>query len=656
MSLLLLLGGGGVAGGTGAARPTVAVEVEFTAGVWTAISPYVNGGRTRAGKQYELDRNEAGEARLVLKNSDGRFDPTNTASPYWPNVKPMRRIRIRPTWAAQTYDLWRGYVERWPQAWEGHGRRGRTDLVAVDGLAVLALYTLQGVYTEEVLLDAPVAYYPLDEQEGATSFGSAAATPQPVALLRHSKYGAATVAAGADPVPAAATTTSVSFSAADGPNKKGSVLELARDGLGPYTNNQGATGWSVDLWFLAGNTTDPGYLWKQVARSGSGIFDNGGILLNSNGTLAVSPVDSGGTTSGAYDDGLPHHVALTFAADGKTWKCYIDGALVLSGVNAAAFASNLPYPGWTLVGGLLTATAWQQFIGTGAAVRISHVAMYATALTSTRVLAHYEAGATAFAGELSGARVGRILDYAGWADGRALDAGQTQMATFDSAGKTALAALQETVVAEYGNGWADGAGTLQFKSRHARYNPTVVATFGDPPGGVGEVPYAPEAAFDFDDTQIRNLWQVTIPGGLTVRAQDATSKQMPPAGFGPRSHDEDLPLQSANEATDRAAYGIYRYKDPHLRLERLPVNPGRSPSALWPVVLGAAFGQLWRVERDPPAAPAFTFDGYVEGAEHDWTPDTWRCSFALSPADTATYWQLDSTTLSVLGSTTRLGY
>lgn len=633
--------------------PTLAVELELTAGVWTAISSYVQRGHIRVGKQYELDRVEAGELVLTLKNRDGRFDPTNTAGPYYPNLQPMRRIRVRLVWAAVTYDLFRGYVERWPQTWDGDGRVGRSELVAKDGLAVLALYELRDAYREEVLRDNPTGYYPLDEADGAASFGSVAVTPQPPAVLRNSKYGAATVTTGADPALPALEDGSVEFSGANGPTKVGSVIELGKDGVGPFTVNQAGTGWSVEVWFVAGNTTDPGLLWAQVARSSSGVLENGGIRLETNGSLTARPTSGGASVTGPFDDGQAHQVVFGFETNGVDWKLYVDGALADSGSLGAAFSSNSPQPGWVLVGGLLTATAQQEFLGTGAAVRVGHVSIYPAMLGSSRVAAHHTAGRTAFAGDLSGTRLGRILDYATWADGRDLAAGQSAMAAAELAGKTALAAWQETVAAEAGGGFIAGDGDATFTDRHARYNQAAAATFAD---DGADARYGTDLAFDYDDTLIRNIWEVTLPSGLTVRAQDATSKQMPPAGYGPRTQSEQVGLASAVEAGDRAAYGVQRYKDPQLRLPRLPVDPQRQPAVLWPIVLGARIGQLWHVDRDPAGAPLIGFDGIVEGWEHTWTTEVWRSSFALSPADTLSYWQISVAGFSEMNDTTRMAY
>src|SRR6266545_2474016 len=514
------------------------------AAVWTNLTARVFAWQhqTPSGRQYELARTEAATIWVLLDNQDGALDPSNAASAYWPNVLPYRQFRIKATWSATTYNVAYGYVERWPQRWDQH--KAWVDAVVVDTLALLDPQTFRSCYDEEILADGPIGYYPLSEPAGGQSFGSIATTQQPNAPVVNSKYGAATVTAGEQAIVPTDPASCVSFAGANGGFAKiGSVIQLAAVGHGPYTVNQAGTGWSGELWI------------QVAANVGTGVFGNGAVRLNINGTLVVSPVDSGGTTptSPRYDDGKPHHVVFGFDTDGKAWKLYVDGALVISGANAAVFQSNSPGFGWAQVGGLLTSGAQQEFLGTGATVFVSHVAIYSKLLSAAQALAHYQAGATAFSGELSGARFSRLLRYAAYQGPSSVAAGQSQMAPAELAALGATAALQDVVTAENGNMLVAGDGTVTFKQRSARYNTTAVATLGEL-----ETPYLGDLVFDFDPTFLYERVEETRPGGVTVAAFDATGQKR----YGTRTLAETPQILLDLEATDRANYQLAQYKDP----------------------------------------------------------------------------------------------
>jgi len=562
--------------------PTVIFEVCFNvdpfdpsppAAVWTNLTSRVVAWshQSPSGRQYELARTEAMALGVQVDNQDGALDPSNTGSTYWPNVVPFRQWRIKATWSATTYNLAFGYVERWPQRWDQH--KAWVDLVVVDALALLEAKTFRSCYDEEILADGPVGYYPLSEPVGAKTFGSIATTQQPPATIVNSKYGAGTVTVGEPAILPEDPASSVSFAGANGPNKQGSVIQLAAGGAGPYTTNQAGTGWSVELWFqCSAPLTDPGKLWSQVAANiGGGILGNGYVRLETSGRLVVTPVDSGGTTpvSPRYDDGLPHHLIFGFDTDGKTWKLYVDGALVISGSNASGFQSNIPSPGWNQIGGLLTSGAQQEFCGTGATVFVSHVGIYAKLLSAGQALAHYQAGATAFAGELSGARFTRLLRYAAYQGPSAVDTGQSQMAPAEIIGLSPPGALADVAGAENGNHLVAGDGTVTFKQRSARWNTTSVATLGEL-----ETPYQGDVRFDFDPTFLYERVEVTRPGGLTVAAFDLAGRNR----YGPRTLQETPQILLDLEAQDRANYQLAQYKDPKLRLPQITIDPASNPT------------------------------------------------------------------------------
>lgn len=114
------------------------------AGTWVDISADVRAARTTGGRQYELDRMEAATAGVRLRDLKRRYDPGNEASPLWPNVKPMKRIRISLVHLGTTYRVFTGYVERWPPQHRGPHVQ-EIALTAVDGFDALAQADVSGL-------------------------------------------------------------------------------------------------------------------------------------------------------------------------------------------------------------------------------------------------------------------------------------------------------------------------------------------------------------------------------------------------------------------------------------------------------------------------------------------------------------------------------
>lgn len=65
---------------------------------WTDISTRVREMSTSAGRQYEIDQNQAGEADYVISDKDEAFNPANASSPYAGGILPYRPILEQATW------------------------------------------------------------------------------------------------------------------------------------------------------------------------------------------------------------------------------------------------------------------------------------------------------------------------------------------------------------------------------------------------------------------------------------------------------------------------------------------------------------------------------------------------------------------------------
>lgn len=137
-------------------RPTISVWVAFndtpftasTSLTWTEITsdlrlaPDPNGApiTIRRGRSNELSRVEAGQLTLTLSNTARQYDPEYASGPYYPNIKPMKRIQVRALWNSVTYYLFTGYVQAWTP--EYPGRDAVVRVRAIDALSTIARATI----------------------------------------------------------------------------------------------------------------------------------------------------------------------------------------------------------------------------------------------------------------------------------------------------------------------------------------------------------------------------------------------------------------------------------------------------------------------------------------------------------------------------------
>ena len=110
------------------------------------ISEYVRAASTNRGAANELQRVEAGTATIALDNRDQRFTPFYPG-PYYPNILPMRRIRITAMWDNTPYPVYSGFVESWPV--EFNDTDQITQVQLVDGFKVLSLQQISGDFIEQ---------------------------------------------------------------------------------------------------------------------------------------------------------------------------------------------------------------------------------------------------------------------------------------------------------------------------------------------------------------------------------------------------------------------------------------------------------------------------------------------------------------------------
>lgn len=125
--------------------PELLVELVFPAPIGTVdVTNYWLEGSTFIGRQRETDTYD-GACTIKLDNWDGRFTPGQTAGTYSSGgvsfVRPRVGVRIRATWSATSYPVWRGYVTNWQDDWALAGQDTTVTIACAGPQSILAAWT-----------------------------------------------------------------------------------------------------------------------------------------------------------------------------------------------------------------------------------------------------------------------------------------------------------------------------------------------------------------------------------------------------------------------------------------------------------------------------------------------------------------------------------
>jgi hypothetical protein len=116
---------------------------------WTDITSDDRRLKIKRGRTSLRNDFNAGEARMVVNNRAGDFDPTNTAGAYTPNVALHVPIRIQAVHSVTTYDLFRGHIATLPLVYPDN-LDAQALLTATDNLPIINRTRLQAqTYAEE---------------------------------------------------------------------------------------------------------------------------------------------------------------------------------------------------------------------------------------------------------------------------------------------------------------------------------------------------------------------------------------------------------------------------------------------------------------------------------------------------------------------------
>ena len=546
------------------------------------------------------------------------------------------------------YPIHTGYIERYPLSWRQNGFEGWTQLTSVDALGLLSRLVMQDVLTQEMQADTPTLFWPLwDDSKSSTAgnIGTQAPNAGQMVLAPMGSPTTTTTTFGSNSTPGLDNLNSVTFQ----PVTASDTYALLVDWAGSTGYTVGGTGqaYTIEAWFTAPPLATPRQM--QVARVWAGGQEELTVSVTAAGNLqmvhrsAAGTVDATVTTPGTYWDTAWHQVVCTAYAVGGTVHedLYVDGRLV-----GSATRTGTPMLARGALLGFDYHAGTYAFTG-----NVSRFAVYPVLLPLGRIASHWVAGKTGFAGDLTGARIARILAWARWKGQTVIPSGSTrQGAAVGLSGTTTAAAAGLAATTERGAFLALPDGRLALIPRTAWTQQTVsLVTFGENEAG-GEHPYLDGTA-EIDPTFVYNIIKVTRQGGNPMSASDPASA----ADYGVRAAELQTSHATDADALSMAIWLVGQYKDAHLRVPSLTIQPSANP-ALWPIALGTKFGDRVTWKRRTSAGLTIVFDGYVMAISHTVKPDLWTTTYQLQPADTVQAGIIGDPTYGVIGSSFIPGY
>jgi len=586
-------------------RPAAIVEIAFNAGystpaasrVWTDVTQYVrivDGIDITHGRQDEQGQADANSCRLVLNNSDGRFTPGLATSPYYPNVRIGRPLRITSTptdGSASTRFV--GYIDEWPVEWPAVVDTFATSAIsATSRIARLGTSAPLGNHIyEEIKRDSPLVHYMLDTRADSVSGGTS---------LVQAGSGTAVAFEGTGPT--------------DG-------IQAAQFAAGKYLTAPINLGTPTALWvsvfYQLPAAADPTF----VALTSGDSLSMQLYLVDSQSSLYVSVSNAQGinnTPAGTFDDNTLRHAAAVM--DGTNVDLYHDGTADLQ-----VDAHPLPTGAQVLKIG---SSEWSPTFDATMTGVIAHVAIGTAPITGARLQAHNTAGKTGFSGETAEDRLKRYAAFAGipTAELSISAAADTPIAHIDTTGQTALSLMRRVAETDGGVLYDARDGTLTYVARSARYNAATVITL-DASAGQVAASYAPK----LDRSALINEVVATIADGSdpqeTVTARDQSSYD----DYGPHRGDIELATTSADEAHAAAWWRVNTYAEPRARAPQLDVELARMSTALQGTMLGLDVSSKVTVSNLPSQSDASSKSFFIEGFSERIGPETHELTFNISP-------------------------
>lgn len=615
--------------------PGIKVEVEFVAGIWTDITADVDAKQPiswHIGRTSPFTDPATAQTTITVANATGLYTPQRqvladgvTAHPYWPNVDVRKRLRVSYTIGGTQYVRFLGYIKQWLPQLADDGFQQQCQIVVADRLDQLSRVRLKQTVRQEIDTDNPTSLYMMDEPVGSLAALDQVGSGGRLLIPAGGAFAAALPVA----IPDGLTGLTL-----PGPGAGGLTEFTATLPAGNIT--------ALECWITltGGTVANPMQVDVAVrdrtATLGSGFptiqFSVGAYAGDGNGVLEVlAEVD--GTPPAANiitttaNDGLPHHCVISQISAGN-WTVFLDGVAVTV---LPSVVGSLPRP-------------FLQFdieAIPSQSVTYGPVAVYSTALSAARVLAHYQAG-VGYAGETTGNRVARLLGYAGLAaaDMNVSAGRETMTGAQPMDGKAVLDATRECATTEGGGAalYVAPDGRVRFPDRTFRKPGNPVMTI-DAGADLDAGTFAPS----YDELTLVNSSTVTRQGGTAQTFTDAASE----AAYNLTSESG----VTSYADTDAAALHLAEWRvrsqcTPGLRLAQVAVDLLTATTAgLYLTMTAVQIGSRLRVTSlDATASARPTIDLIAEGWTETVAIDQYTIVYDTSRADNPALFVLDSAT------------
>jgi len=599
-------------------------------GVWVDITSYCmvrdDSGRVdiSSGIRSEGQQADQADARLQLRNTDGRFSPRNPSGPYFGAIgrnTPMR-ISVPDGNGGKAYRIW-GEVTQWAPSWDSTGSDVWVDVIVSGPIRRLAQGPAPAHSVIYNALTMPVssgvrAYWPCEDATGSTSLASGVGFGSAMTFT-----GTPTLAGYAD------------FAASD------PVVLMAGNVLtGSVTGYSDPTATQVRfLCFIPSAGLTDGKVICSIDQedysAGSAQFWELYYTTTGN-TLILRSCASDGTLLGAELTHTPDvrgrqmYVSIEFQEAGTAITRYLR-LYDLTTKTSYDVSDVENVTSLTRVTGVKFGPASRSVVGPIGTSGLTDVALGHITVEDT--ITPFTILGTAHlnpVGEAAGRRIQRLCAESGIPFEWTGDLDDT--VSMGAQGKQNVLALMREAELADGGILYESRGGLAYRTRASLYNQDPQLTLDYAAFNLAEIPTPVE-----DDRYLQNQVSVTVDDVTQTSSltSGALSISQPPAGVGVYGTPLTLNLASSSAALVQAAWRVHMGTVDEPRYPRISVNLAHSSitPALKRAVLGLRPGDRILVQNPPAWLPPGSIDQIVLGIDPETiTHFEDRITFVCAPA------------------------